>query len=49
MEATWEYERDLKNAPNTLEAYLCHGRESTKGRQLNEWGVGLDPIVPRFE
>ena len=22
-EATWEYERDLKNAPDILEAYLC--------------------------
>ena len=32
-EATWEYERDLKNAPDILEAYLRHCGERTRERR----------------
>ena len=32
-EATWEYERDLKNAPDILKAYLHHYGERTKERR----------------
>ena len=32
-EATWEYERDLKNAPDILEAYLRHCGEWTRERR----------------
>ena len=33
-EATWEYERDLKNAPDILEIYLrCCGERTRERRQ----------------
>ena len=31
--ATWEYERDLKNAPDILEAYLHHCGEQIRERR----------------
>ena len=32
-EATWEYERDLKNASDILKAYLCHCGERIRERR----------------
>ena len=41
IEATWEYERELKNAPNILEVYLCRcgeqTRESVEASEVPVW------------
>ena len=49
-EATWEYERDLVNAPEILEAYLCCNnllRNRDSGQRQR--GAGLEFWVPGFD